>query len=164
MTTFIGRKKELQQLQSLFTKKTANLVVIKGRRRIGKSRLIEESARDVKFFAFSGFHPTEGISAQHQRDEFPLQLGRLFYIPTPFSKDWSELFRTLAHHTQAGQCVILLDEISWMGFKDPTFLGKLKNAWDLHFKKNSELVLVLCGLVSSWIEKNSQQYRVCRTG
>lgn len=154
MTTFIGRKKELQQLQSLFMKKTANLVVIKGRRRIGKSRLIEEFAKDVKFFAFSGLPPTEGISAQHQRDEFALQLGRLFHIPTPSSKDWSDLFWTLAHHTQEGRCVILLDEISWMGFKDPTFLGKLKNAWDLHFKKNSELVLVLCGSVSSWIEKN----------
>ena len=49
---------------------------------------------------------------------------------------------------------ILFDEISWMGSKDPHFLGKLKNAWDQHFKKNPNLILILCGSASSWIEKN----------
>jgi hypothetical protein len=34
------------------------------------------------------------------------------------------------------------------------FLGKLKNAWDLEFKKNPKLILVLCGSVSTWIEQN----------
>jgi hypothetical protein len=41
-----------------------------------------------------------------------------------------------------------------MGSLDPTFLGKLKNAWDLQFSNNSKLILILCGSVSSWIEKN----------
>jgi len=41
-----------------------------------------------------------------------------------------------------------------MGGKDPDFLGKLKTMWDLHFSKNSKLVLVLCGSISSWIEEN----------
>lgn len=40
------------------------------------------------------------------------------------------------------------------GIFDLTFLGKLKNAWDTQFKKNPKLMLVLCGSVSSWIEKN----------
>lgn len=50
--------------------------------------------------------------------------------------------------------IILFDEISWMGSKDPTFLGKLKNAWDIKFKQNPDLILILCGSVSTWIEKN----------
>lgn len=41
-----------------------------------------------------------------------------------------------------------------MGSEDPSFLGKLKNVWDLQFKKNPELILVICGSVSVWIEKN----------
>jgi hypothetical protein len=41
-----------------------------------------------------------------------------------------------------------------MGSLDSGFLGKLKTAWDTQFKKNPELMLVLCGSVSSWIEKN----------
>ena len=39
---FFGRKREMQILQRLLTKRTASLAVIKGRRRIGKSRLAEE--------------------------------------------------------------------------------------------------------------------------
>lgn len=45
MLSFIGRHKELQDLKNLLSKKAASLVVIKGRRRIGKSRLIEEYGR-----------------------------------------------------------------------------------------------------------------------
>jgi hypothetical protein len=41
-----------------------------------------------------------------------------------------------------------------MGSKDDSFLGKLKNAWDTEFKNNPELILILCGSVSAWIEKN----------
>lgn len=41
-SSFVGRKKELQQLSLLLKKASASLIVVKGRRRIGKSRLIEE--------------------------------------------------------------------------------------------------------------------------
>lgn len=50
--------------------------------------------------------------------------------------------------------LIVLDEISWMGSKDSDFLGKLKNAWDLYFKKNDQLILAICGSASAWIDKN----------
>ncbi len=151
---FLGRQYELKRLNDLWTRKAASFVVIKGRRRIGKSRLVEEFAKKGCFISLSGLPPSETIKAQAQRDEFARQLARAFQIPIPYSKDWGDLFWHLAHHTQSGQVVVLLDEISWMGMKDPTFLGKLKNAWDLHLKKNPNLILIVCGSVSSWIERN----------
>lgn len=154
MTSFVGRRRELQQLKELFDRKIASLVVVKGRRRIGKSRLIEEFAKEVKFVSISGLAPTKGVTAKHQREEFARQVARTFLTPTPAHDNWSDLFWFLADQAKKMKVVILLDEISWMGSKDATFLGKLKNAWDLHFKKNSQLILVLCGSVSSWIEKN----------
>ena len=151
---FIGRKKELESLNGLFLKNSASLVVIKGRRRIGKSRLVEEFACAKKFFTFSGIPPEKEISAQAQRDIFAKQLGSQIGIPGIKSDDWSDLFTLLARNTTSGPIIILFDEISWMGSKDPTFLGKLKNAWDIEFQKNSELILIFCGSVSTWIEKN----------
>ena len=155
---FVGRQKELEQLQDLWNYDIARLVVIKGRRRIGKSRLIEEFAehapKKTTFISLSALSPTECISEQSQRDEFACQLARIFSIPIPYSQDWGDLFWHLAHHTSKGRVIVFLDEISWMGMKDPTFLGKLKIAWDLEFKKNPQLILVLCGSVSYWIEKN----------
>ena len=41
-----------------------------------------------------------------------------------------------------------------MGSQDPDFLGQLKTAWDLYFSENPDLILILCGSVSSWIEEN----------
>lgn len=151
---FVGRKRELERLNGLWKKNIASFVVIKGRRRIGKSRLIEKFSENTKLISLSGLPPNSRIKAQDQRDEFARQLGRIFHIPTPYSQDWGDLFWHLAHHTQTGQVVIALDEISWMGMKDPTFLGKLKIAWDQYFKKNPKLILIVCGSVSSWIEKN----------
>jgi len=75
-------------------------------------------------------------------------------IPLPRSDDWGDLFWHLSQHAQKGKTVLVLDEISWMGSKDPTFVAKLKTAWDLYFKNNPQLVLILCGSISSWIEKN----------
>ena len=151
---FVGRKEELDRLASLFKKKSASLVVVRGRRRIGKSRLIEEFATGKRFFSFAGIPPTTEITAQDQRDVFAGQLAKQIGVSSLISQDWATLFSLLAKQTSRGHTIILLDEISWMGSKDPSFLGKLKNAWDLEFKKNPQLVLVLCGSVSTWIEKN----------
>ncbi len=54
----------------------------------------------------------------------------------------------------SGKILLLCDEISWMGSKDPTFLGKIKNFWDTQLKNNNKLIFVVCGSASSWIEKN----------
>lgn len=154
MTQFIGRRKELAELSALLKKKIASFVVIRGRRRIGKSRLIEEFGKSAKFYEFSGLPPTKGTTAQKQRSEFLRQLKEKFGYATLQLTDWGDIFALLAKETSQGRVIILLDEISWMGSKDPTFLGKLKIAWDLYFKKNPQLILILCGSVSSWIEKN----------
>lgn len=158
MKQFVGREWELKQLKELFSHDIAQLVVIKGRRRIGKSRLVQEFAhqapKGTQFISLSGLAPTPGVKAQHQRDDFARRLGHCFQIPTPNSQDWGDLFWTLSHYTQNNRTIILLDEISWMAMNDPTFLGKLKTAWDLEFKRNNKLTLVLCGSVSSWIEEN----------
>lgn len=156
--SFIGRKHELGVLNKFLTKKTSSLLVIKGRRRIGKSRLIAEFAaqNSIKLLSFEGLAPEKGITAQHQRDEFAKQMG----FSSLVTNDWSDLFRTLASETQKERVIVLMDEISWMAHGDQTFLPKLKSAWDLSFKNNNRLILILCGSASSWIEKNL----LCSTG
>ena len=151
---FVGRPYEIERLNDLLKKKTASLVVIKGRRRIGKSRLVEEFARNKAFYSFSGLAPSPETTAESQRDEFARQFGEQFKLPGIRANDWGDLFALLAKYTATGQAIILLDEITWMGSKDPDFLGKLKIAWDLYFSKNPQLILILCGSISSWIEKN----------
>jgi uncharacterized protein len=158
MSNFFGRKAELESLKNLLYKKTASLVVIKGRRRVGKSRLLEEfSVHFPKSYFFSGLAPTEEElpSAQSQRDEFIGQMIRQDIDVSNLNKeDWGDLFWRLSQYTSKDSYLIVLDEITWMGSGDPNFLGKLKNAWDLYFKKNDKLILAICGSASAWIEEN----------
>ena len=150
---FIGRQAELSRLNSLLGKKSSSLIVVRGRRRIGKSRLLEQFGKEMPSYFFSGLPPSKKTTAKSQRVEFANQLARTG-VPGVASDDWGNLFWHLSQHTQKGRVLIVLDEISWMGGKDPLFLGKLKNAWDMYFSKNPHLILVLCGSISSWIEKN----------
>lgn len=152
---FIGRERELGILNQLLEKKIAHLVVIRGRRRIGKSRLAEHFGKKFpKTLIFSGLAPQEGVTAAMQRQDFAQQLADSLQVARPNSEDWGSLFRTLFKFVEKEPILLVFDEITWMGNKDPTFLGKLKTAWDLHFKKNNRLFLILSGSISSWIEKN----------
>lgn len=150
---FIGRNKPLEDLNLLLQKKTASLVVINGRRRVGKSRLVEEFGKDKQVFRFSGLAPTDETEEHQQREEFARQFSDNG-MPKPAADDWANMFNYLGDKTKKGKYIIFFDEISWMGSRDETFLGKLKNAWDLYFSKNPNLILILCGSVSTWIEKN----------
>lgn len=152
--SFVGRQHELKLLNDLQKKNTASLVVIYGRRRIGKSRLIEEFGRDKQFISLSGIFPKKETTALDQLNDFYQQCSLYFKPNRAEFTDWVQAFHELAQATSKQATVILLDEITWMGSKDPNFLGKLKNAWDLSFKKNPHLILVLCGSISSWVEKN----------
>jgi AAA+ ATPase superfamily predicted ATPase len=155
---FFGRLEELEQLQSLRFKKVASLVCIQGRRRIGKSSLIDKFSKTFKkFVVIQGLAPNPEIKNQNQLDHFAQRLSQVLKCGPYKFTDWTEAFSALSRETQKGEILILLDEISWMGKHDPLFAGKLKDAWDLEFKKNPKLILVLCGSVSTWIEDNILQ-------
>lgn len=150
---FIGRRVEMSRLKGLLSKRSASLVVVRGRRRIGKSRLLAEFGKGMTSFFFSGMPPVQGTTARAQREEFARQMEKMG-IPGVQPDDWGNLFWHLSKASHQGRTLIVLDEISWMGGKDPLFLGKLKIAWDMYFSKNSKLIVALCGSISSWIEEN----------
>lgn len=150
---FIGRKNELDRLKVLHNKKTPNLVVVKGRRRIGKSRLINffaSSCSNNKLWDFAGLAPLEGMDDQSQRDNFARQLATHLKLPPFTFQDWTDAFEHLNNHIKSGD-IILFDEISWMGSKSPSFIPKLKAWWD---KQQLPIMVVFCGSVSTWIEEN----------
>lgn len=151
---FIGRQREIDLLEQQLKKKSSSLIVIRGRRRVGKSRLIKEFVSDKNSWIFSGFPPVPGITKQRQLDAFSVQLSQNLGIPKMQVSDWIEHFTFLANQSKGKKIVIVLDEISWMGSEDEDFLGHLKTAWDLHLSDNPDLIMILCGSVSSWIEEN----------
>jgi hypothetical protein len=154
MSLFLGRKQELSRLSRLKRLKKASLVVIKGRRRVGKSTLVQEFAKNKRLISLSGLPPSPGITEQKQRDEFGDRLCLQLGLPRVSFSTWSDAFRFLGAQIGNDEVIVLLDEISWMGGLDPSFLGSLKTWWDQEGSKKQSLVLILCGSISIWIEKN----------
>ncbi len=154
MKPFIGRENEMRKLEDLSKSSRSSLVVLKGRRRIGKSRLAEEFGRGKRFLSFSGLAPAKRVSAQNQRDTFAHQLAGLCRLPLLQFNDWSDAFDELSKHLNDEPTVLLFDEISWMGSKDATFVSKLKIWWDLVLQNHPSIILILCGSISTWIDKN----------
>lgn len=151
---FVGRKKELHDLNALLNKKTPSLVVVKGRRRIGKSRLLAEFGKKKRTLKLVGLPPQKGTTRQKQLDEFARQMSQITELPAIKADDWGKLFSLLATQVQSDRVILILDEISWMGSEDSDFLGHLKTAWDEQFSKNPKLILILCGSISTWIDEN----------
>ena len=152
---FIGRKKELVILNQYVRSGHADLIVLKGRRRIGKSRLLAEFGKQFdQTYSFSGLPPRITSNAKSQRKEFAKQLMRQTNLILTNFDDWGDLFYELSKVITKQTTLVILDEITWMGNKDKDFLGKLKNAWDLYFSKHANIVLALSGSLSAWIEKN----------
>ena len=76
---FIGREAEMTRLKGLLDKRSASLIVVRGRRRIGKSRLLAEFGKEMKSYFFSGNPPVRKTTAQTQRNDFARQLERAGY-------------------------------------------------------------------------------------
>ena len=151
---FIGRAKELAVLSGLWEKRTSSFVVCRGRRRIGKSTLIEEfaSRSGCRFIEISGLPPDEKMTNQRQLDSFCERLSMQTGRPRGSAESWQQAFAFLADAVRGrARTVVLLDEISWMGGWNPDFPGYLKESWDKKLRKHANLVFVLCGIDSAWI-------------
>lgn len=155
---FFGRESEIESLLRLWKKRVASFVTCRGRRRIGKSRLIEEFAAKsgCRFIEIAGLAPRPKMTDFDQIANFVSQLAAQSDLPSSISLgSWAEAFSFLnAAIRDSERTVVLLDEVSWMGRYNPDFAGLLKNAWDMALKRHDRLVLVVCGSVSTWINRN----------
>jgi len=123
------------------------LIAISGRRRIGKSTLVQHYAKDFKhFIEIQGLAPVLNKSPQTRRTQqllhFSLMISKTFKSAHVLFNDWEDAFRYLAEKIEKKPVLIFLDEVSWMSDGDELWPSKLKNAWDLQFKKN--LMLFNC--------------------
>ena len=154
---FVGRVEEMNALEDLWGRDSGVLVTCRGRRRIGKSTLIEEfAARTAEcFIVIEGLPPRKGVTDADQRRHFCERVAEYAKRDIRTASNWSLAFAQLdGIIPNDARTVVLLDEISWLGGHCPDFPGYLKEAWDRRLRKHPNLIFVLCGSVSSWIAEN----------
>ena len=154
---FVGRENQISALMVLWKKRVASFVTCRGRRRIGKSTLIEVFAQrsEARFIKVEGVRPGAKIGNADELASFAAQLSYQTGCEDTPPTNWMNAFARLDREIRDdGRTVVLLDEISWMAHDDKMFAPTLKIAWDNLLKKHDRLVLVVCGSVSTWIREN----------
>src|ERR1700677_1176978 len=106
---FIGRKEQLQALKRESNRGKGILIAITGRRRIGKSRLIEEFSKGRRLIKLTGLPPIDSMNAQGQRDEFARQMSAIFRLPEQKITDWGDAFYYLINQVTNEPTIILFD-------------------------------------------------------
>src|SRR5713101_7105899 len=153
-TPFLHRTRELASLDRLTRRPELDLVLIYGRRRVGKSTLARHWAGKTGWPVFYWESPrstAENVRASLLRELF-LWKGERIVEDRPRAADWLEVFRTLRRLMGDQPTVAILDEFPWAVEADPSLPSFLKNAWDNVFA-DTQLKMLIAGSHISVMEK-----------
>ncbi len=144
MVRFIDREYELQELEKIWERDTAALIIIYGRRRVGKSRLIQEFLRSKEGL----YYIADDTNRKIQLDELRKRLADYLndsFLRTAKISEWRELFEYLGNVLPKDKRFCLaIDEFSYLVKSDPSITSSLQKFWDTTLS-NSKTVLVLSG-------------------
>ncbi|MGN0906573.1 MAG: ATP-binding protein [Bullifex sp.] len=147
---FVGRKKELAQLEELYASSRFEFLVLYGRRRVGKTELLKEfSARRNALF----------YSAKEQNDALNLSdfsfCVQTFFDGTSFGSftGWDAVLKYIAARSGDERLLIVIDEFPYIAAANPSVKSILQHVID-HGWKNKNIFLILCGSSVSFMESD----------
>lgn len=152
MSDFIGRTAELGVLRSRMDRVRrsgrALAVTIRGRRQVGKSRLVQEfcdqaGAPYLYFTAIKGASVVESVGmllAELRRSSLAAEHE---LVPSAAAGNWPDALRTLASALPEKPCIVVFDELPWLSEQDEQFDGALQVAFDRWLAGHPLLLLLL---------------------
>lgn len=159
MSDLIGRAEEREMLEYCESSDKSELVCVYGRRRVGKTFLVEQVL--APYFAFHVVGSKNVPTSALLRD-FCLELGeRGDPNPEPPSS-WQEAFRRMykvitspdAPRSPHGKAVVFIDEFPWFARQRSEFVSAFATFWNRHCSWGQKLLVVICGSATSWIIDN----------
>lgn len=149
--TFIGREAEIQQLQDIYNSGRAEFVTVYGRRRVGKTCLIQHFFNGCFSFSTTGII---GGSKSEQMYSFTSALIHAGYAGGR-PRSWLEAFDALKtvvdQQPTAKRHVIYIDELPCFDTPKSGFVNALGYFWNTWASLRSDVVLIVCGSATSWM-------------
>jgi AAA+ ATPase superfamily predicted ATPase len=139
----------------------AEFIAVYGRRRVGKTFLINEVFRENMVFRHTGISPYNRKRKSALKDQllnfyFSLIRHGMEGISQP--KSWMEAFFLLEQHLEriynGSRQVVFIDELPWMDTPRSGFLTALEAFWNGWCNSRQNLCLVVCGSATSWMIDN----------
>jgi AAA+ ATPase superfamily predicted ATPase len=143
ISTFVGRKRELDLMEKEWKKKGGSLTILYGRRRIGKTRLLTEFVKGKSGI----FYVAEDISPQIQIARFKKKIADFMQDEVLRGldlRDWDQFFAYFARNLPEERFYLCIDEFSYLIKNERSILGALQRYWDSVFSA-SNICIVLSG-------------------
>lgn len=150
MNNFYCRDNELQKLNNRYYKKKFECIIIYGRRRIGKTALINEFCKDKPSIFFSALNTTANENLEVLSKAI-MNYERPDSETLPIFKDYNAAFDELTALTKERRIVVVFDEYPYLAKAMPAVSAMLQHLID-HKWNNSKMYLVLCGSSMSFME------------
>lgn len=159
-STFIGRRDELELLDGLWAVPKATLLILYGRRRVGKTRLLTHWLK--RHGAYGLYWMAEATSAREQLRSFSQAIVHFIDPDTPTPEDftystWEQALRLVSLHAKERRMALFIDEVTYLMEVNPSFVGILQKSWD-HWLSSSNLMLALSGSQMGLMQKKILAY------
>ncbi|MGV8146800.1 MAG: ATP-binding protein [Alkaliphilus sp.] len=141
---FVGRKEEMNYLEKLYKSNKAEFVTIYGRRRIGKTELLNEFCKNKKSVFYSAKECT-GVEQLRKFSEKMLGTDATF-------KNWEDAFLHLSKLETGEKTILVMDEFPYMVNSEKSIPSIIQNLWD-HKIKKLNVMIIICGSSMSFMEK-----------
>ncbi len=155
----IGRNTEVKLLNKLYCSGRAELVAVYERRRVGKTFLIDETFSDRITFRHAGLSPADEEPKgflQAQLNHFYNSLVIQGMEPCDKPSNWLDAFFLLEQYLQkidvGTRQLVFLDELPWLDSPRSGFIQAFEGFWNTWGCHRKNLMVVVCGSVSSWIQ------------
>ena len=154
---FINREKETAYLDDEFSKKDAGLMVLYGRRRVGKTSLIEEFTKGKKTIYFMADKQVERDLQKRLQQAMARSLRDSLMERVDFAS-WDDLFDYwLEREDFSRKVVLVLDEFQYIAKVNPAFPSILQRLWDQKLKERN-IFLILCGSLINMMYATTLSY------
>ena len=141
---FINRKKELSLLEKIYHTEKAELFVLYGQRRVGKTELIKEFIKGKKNIYFMADLNIEKSLMEMFSERSKTSLSKeLNNIDVSFNS-WDSIFKFIANFAKSEKLIVVLDEFQYICTSNNAFSSILQRLWD-ETLKDTKIKLILCG-------------------
>ncbi len=149
--TFINRAKELHLLTEMYDSQAAELLIVYGRRRVGKTELLRHFSRNQPHIFFTATQTTDK-NLLSQWSQLLWQHQAQADIPDFSFPDWESSLRYLASMTTDEKLVVVIDEFPYLIDANPALPSILQKMWD-ELLQQRQILLILCGSSIGMMEK-----------
>lgn len=156
MKKFVDRQEEMEFLSAEYSRPGSSLVILYGRRRVGKTELSNEFIRDKKALYFLVTEESEIQNRNSFKDAVAdfcnNDLLRLSQID-----QWEIIFKTLLSKTDGKKLILVIDEFQYLGKSNTAFPSIFQKIWDT-ILRDANIMVILCGSLVSMMESQTLHY------